>query len=164
MHRGGSLRARSQEFVVCPGLRVTTSLPFALPSSNLFRFSKMRFYTLSIIYDWIIKARKCKVHKNGPNPQAKFLTCGKDRFCTFSVAPDGCKMRVGSIYTTTHFILHRLSQPAVLRTGSKNDYSGRFFTSPEAPRSYSGGRCPVNKGLHLNPGVLPHTDKTDVPW
>ena len=41
------------------------------------------------------------------NPQAKFLTCGKDRFCTLSVAPDGCKMRVGSTYATTHFILHK---------------------------------------------------------
>ena len=79
------------------------------------------------------------MHKNGPNPQAKFLTCGKDRFCTFSVAPDGCKMRVGSIYTTIHFILHRLSQPAVLRTRSRNNYNGRFLASPGAPRSYSGG-------------------------
>ena len=51
-----------------------------------------------------------------------------------------------------------------IRTGSRNDYNGRFLTSPEAPRSYSGGRCPENKGLHLNLGVLPHTDKTDVPW
>ena len=51
MHRGGALRAYPQEFVVCPGLRVTASLPFDIPSSNLFRFPKMIFYTLSILYD-----------------------------------------------------------------------------------------------------------------
>ena len=54
----------------------------------------------------------CKGKDFLPKPQAKFLTCGRDRFCMLSTAPGGCKMRIGSIYTTTHFILHRLSQPA----------------------------------------------------
>ena len=49
----------------------------------------------------------CQTFRAIPNPQTKFLTCGKDKFCMLSAAPDGCKMRISSIYATTRFILHK---------------------------------------------------------
>ena len=51
MHRGGSLRARPQEFVVCPGLRAAASLPIDIPSSNLIPFSEKEILYLSIIIE-----------------------------------------------------------------------------------------------------------------
>jgi len=47
----------------------------------------------------------CQVVRGYPNPQAKFLACDKDRFCTLFATPNGYKMRAGSIYAATHFIL-----------------------------------------------------------
>ena len=51
-----------------------------------------------------------EMHRAAPrvpkNPQAKFLTCGKDRFFMFPAAPDGCKIKINSIDAMTRFILN----------------------------------------------------------
>lgn len=40
-----------------------------------------------------------------PNPQARFLTCGKARSCSFSAAPDGCKIKLSLTDAITCLIL-----------------------------------------------------------
>ena len=51
------------------------------------------------------------------NRRKNFQLCSEARFCTLSAGPDGCKIRIGSIYATTHFILHK---------GHRNLWIGAF--------------------------------------
>ena len=64
-----------------------------------------KLYSLVDQVDQRISHKKYSV-KNSykSHPQEKFLTCSKDRFCTLSVTPDGCKMRIDSIYATTRLL------------------------------------------------------------
>ena len=39
------------------------------------------------------------------NRRKNFQLCSEARFCTLSAGPDGCKIRIGSIYATTCLIL-----------------------------------------------------------
>ena len=52
-----------------------------------------------------VRFLKRTTNSKKPKTTDKILTCGKDRFGTLSVTPDGCKMRVGLTDATTCFIL-----------------------------------------------------------
>ena len=41
------------------------------------------------------------------NRRKNFQLCSEARFCTLSAAPDGCKIRISSIYATTRLILFK---------------------------------------------------------
>lgn len=82
-----------------------------------------------------------------PKTAGKILMRGKDRFCTFSAVSDGCKMKAGATYATTHFIPHKATitcgfelTPSII---DKNSYayeslsSGFAITASIAPRTGS---------------------------
>ena len=63
------------------------------------------YIVYNILSDFTQTKESCQDSIRSPNPQARFLTCGKDRFFTFSAALDECRIKVISTDAMTRFIL-----------------------------------------------------------